>query len=41
VRFIVLEALGRAAIREHATAADLWPLYRRFAREVPGLLSAA
>jgi len=41
VRFIVLNGLGRAAIRENTTAAELWPLYQRFIREVPGLLSAA
>ncbi|MEE8395786.1 MAG: 3-dehydroquinate synthase [bacterium] len=38
LRFIVLEGLGRAAIREGTTPAELWPFFQRFEREFPGLL---
>ncbi len=39
VRFIVLEGLGRASIRERTRPAELWPLFQRFVRSWPGLLS--
>jgi 3-dehydroquinate synthase len=33
LRFILLEGLGRALVRERTTPAELWPLFRRFASE--------
>jgi 3-dehydroquinate synthase len=38
VKFIVLNGLGQAAIREQTTPAELWPLFQRFLAEVPGVL---
>ncbi|HEX7927032.1 MAG TPA: 3-dehydroquinate synthase, partial [bacterium] len=38
VKFIVLRGVGRADIREKTTPAELWPLFRRFLAEVPGML---
>jgi 3-dehydroquinate synthase len=39
VKFIVLTGVGRADIREKTTPAELWPLFRRFVAEVPGILT--
>lgn len=38
VKFIALGAVGRAEIREATRPEELWPLFQRFVREVPGLL---
>lgn len=38
LRFIVLEGLGRAAIREGTTPAELWPLFQRFLAAQPQVL---
>ncbi len=38
LRFIVLEALGRAAIREDTTPSELWPLFQRFLADQPQVL---
>jgi 3-dehydroquinate synthase len=38
LRFIALDDLGNAVLRDGTTPAELWPLFRRFLAELPGLL---
>ena len=38
LRFIVLERLGRAALRDGTTPAELWPLFQRFLAAQPQVL---
>lgn len=38
LRFIVLEGLGRAAIREETAPAELWPLFQRFLADQPQVM---
>jgi 3-dehydroquinate synthase len=38
LRFIALEQVGRARIREGTSPQELWPLFQRFVRELPGML---
>jgi 3-dehydroquinate synthase len=38
LRFIVLEKLGRAALRDGTTPAELWPLFQRFLAAQPQVL---
>ena len=38
LRFIVLEGLGRAALRDGTTPAELWPLFQRFLAAQPQVL---
>jgi 3-dehydroquinate synthase len=41
LRFIALQALGEATIREETAPADLWPLFRGFMEQMPGVLRYA
>ena len=41
LKFIMLQGLGNAVIRAGTTPAELWPLFSRFLREVPGVLRMA
>ena len=40
LRFIALEELGRAVIREGTDPAELWPIFQRFLKEAPEVLQA-
>ncbi len=38
MKFVLLRALGEAFVREATTPAELWPLLRDFAEELPNVL---